>query len=301
MKKSITGTVLTSKTPKVYKNRELNNASFGNFTLNDYQVFLHLLSKVGGVDEYGKYLQQEEIDREYTLTAKEFSEVFNTDLSGSYKLLRSACEKLQTSTIFLNQGALPEIWKINVCSMAKYNESEGYINIEFSDRIMPYITQVKQVTHGFVLYNLKEIASFGSIYATRLYELLQEYKHTGWVQRSVEQLRNVFAVGELLKEYKDFKKRTFMHACNEINNHYPEMRLKFEEIKEGRKVGTIKFSFRKTEVQQFIDPKTGKVSNIYTKPQRTVKPRKRGDGGVLPLFELLKDITALSNSPDNKD
>jgi plasmid replication initiation protein len=75
--------------------------------------------------------------------------------------------------------------------MAKYNESEGYISIEFSDRIMPYISQVQETTRGFVLYNLKEITNFGSIYATRLYELLQEYKQTGWVQRSIEQLRCV--------------------------------------------------------------------------------------------------------------
>ena len=68
--------VFDSKTPKVYKNNELNSASFGHFTLNDYQVFLHLLSKVGGVDERGKYLQPHEISREHILTAKEFSSVF---------------------------------------------------------------------------------------------------------------------------------------------------------------------------------------------------------------------------------
>jgi len=300
MKKSNNELVFTSKTPKVYKNRELNNASFGNFTLYDYQVFLHLLSKVGGVDEYGKYLQPEEVAREYTLTAKEFSEIFNTDLSNSYKLLCSACEKLQQSTVLLNQGALPEIWKINVCSMAKYNEGEGYINVKFTDDIMPYITQVKQVTHGFVLYNLKEITSFGSIYATRLYELLQEYKQTGWFQRSIEQLRNTFAIEGKLKDYKDFKKTTFAHACSEINNHYPEMHLKFEEIKEGRKISAVKFSFRKTEVQQVIDPKTGKVSNIYTKPQVATKSKKKSVKGALPLFELLQNLPMLSETLDKK-
>lgn len=301
MKEVKTSVIFASKTPKVYKNRELNNASFGNFTLYDYQVFLHLLSKVGGVDERGKYLQSDEIDREYTLTAQEFSEIFNTDLSNSYKLLCSACEKLQGSTVLLNQGALPEVWKINICSMAKYNEGEGYINIKFTDDIMPYITQVKQVTHGFVIYNLKEITCFGSIYATRLYELLQEYKHTGWVQRSVAQLRDTFAVGDKLKDYKDFKKTTFAHACSEINNNYPNINLKFEEIKEGRKIGSVKFSFMKTEVQQFIDPKTGKVNNIYTKPQITSKSQKKSTkGGALPLFEILHNLPVLSETFDKK-
>ena len=79
--------VLKSKTPKSYKNKKLNNANFGNFTHNDYQVFLHLVSKIGGVDEFGKYLQPEQLQREHVLTAKEFSEVFNTDIDNSYRYL----------------------------------------------------------------------------------------------------------------------------------------------------------------------------------------------------------------------
>ena len=47
--------VLQSKTHKIYKSKKLNNANFGNFTLNDHQVYLHLISKIGGVDEFGKY------------------------------------------------------------------------------------------------------------------------------------------------------------------------------------------------------------------------------------------------------
>ena len=37
-----------SKTPKVYKNKKLNNANFGTYNLNDYQVFLQLVSKLEG-------------------------------------------------------------------------------------------------------------------------------------------------------------------------------------------------------------------------------------------------------------
>ena len=80
MKKSNLPLALQSKTPKAYKNKKLNNANFGNFTHNDYQVFLHLVSKLGGVDEFGKYLQPEQLKREHILSAKEFSEIFNTDI-----------------------------------------------------------------------------------------------------------------------------------------------------------------------------------------------------------------------------
>jgi hypothetical protein len=81
MIKKTSVSVLKSKAPKTYKNKKLNSANFAEFTHNDYQVFLHLVSKLGGVNKEGKYLQPEQLQREHILTAKEFSEVFHTDIN----------------------------------------------------------------------------------------------------------------------------------------------------------------------------------------------------------------------------
>ena len=94
MKANNLSRLLKSRTPKIYKNKKLNTANFGNFTHNDYQIFLHLVSKIGGVDEFGKYLQPEQLQREHILTAQEFSEVFNANVDNSYKVLRKAVDKL---------------------------------------------------------------------------------------------------------------------------------------------------------------------------------------------------------------
>ena len=262
--------LLESKTSKVYKNKKLNTANFGNFTHNDYQVFLHLVSKIGGVDKVGNYLQPEQLQREHILTAREFSEVFNTDIDNSYRSLHKACKKLMKTSILLERIELNEIWEINVCSTAKYNKKEGRITVEFTDRIMPYLAQVRQ---KFVLYNLKEIANFGSLYTTRLYELIKEFQETGYMIKSVTQLREVFAVGNSFKLYGDFKRYTFEHACQEINNNY-QMNLGFEEIKEGRKIIAVKFVFKKTRIHKVIDQKTGVKKNFYEKPAPNLKGKK---------------------------
>jgi len=263
--------ILKSKTSKVYKNKKLNTANFGNFTHNDYQVFLHLVSKIGGVDKVGKYLQPEQLQREHILTAREFSEVFNADIDNSYKSLHKACKKLMKTSILLEKIELNEIWEINVCSTAKYNKKEGRITVEFTDRIMPYLSQVKQ---KFVLYNLKEIANFGSLYTTRLYELIQDFKETGWMLKSVDQLREVFSVENKFKTYNNFKQKTFAHACQEINDNH-DMGLRFEELKEGRKVVAVKFFFKQTIVTQVTNQKTGKTTNIYSKPKTQTNTRKK--------------------------
>ena len=280
--------VFSSKTSKVFKNKKLNTANFGNFTHNDYQVFLHLVSKIGGVDEFGKYLQPEQLQREHTLTAKEFSKVFDTDIHHSYRVLKKAVDRLMKTDIKVERIDLKELCRINICSMAKYNKNEGYITIEFTDRIMPYLAQVKQ---KFVLYNLKEIANFSSLYTTRLYELIQEFKETGWVLKSIDQLREIFAVGNKFKPYNDLKKRTFAHGCQEINDQY-DMDMRFEEIKEGRKVVAVKFLFKKTLVHKVTNRKTGIEKNVYVKPKARIKKKKESIPEVLEgqlSFDDLKD------------
>lgn len=264
--------VLKSKTPKIYKNKKLNTANFGDFTLNDYQVFLHLVSKIGGVDEFGKYLQPEQLQREHVLTAKEFSNIFEVDIHTCYGILRKAVDKLMKTDIKVEKIELKEVWRINICSMAKYNKGDGYISVKFTDDIMPYLAQVRQ---KFVLYNIKEIANFRSLYTTRLYELIQEFQETGWVLKSINQLRQVFAVGNnKFKLYGNFKAKIITHACQEINKTY-DIDLRFEEIKEGRKVVAIKFLFKKTVVTQVTNQKTGEITNIYSKPKTQTNSNKK--------------------------
>lgn len=260
--------LIKSKTKKVYKNKKLNNANFGTYNLNDYQVFLQLISKIGGVDEAGTYLQTEKLKREHILTAKEFSEQFNVELVSCYRILKNAGKKLIKTSITIEKPDLFVTQEINVCAMVEYQHKEGAIKIEFTPNIMPYLAQVKK---KFVLYNLKEVANFGSLYSTRLYELIQEFKDTGLLMKSVAQLREVFAVGKKYAAYKDFKVKTFAHAVDEINSQY-EIDLKFEEIKEGRKVVAIRFEFKPTFTRRAVDPYTGKERNIYIKP-RLKKPK----------------------------
>ena len=253
---------------QIYKNRKLNAADFDNFTLNDYQVYINLIAKIGGVDNQGCYLPPEKLKRQHILTAKEFSENFNTEISYSYKIIKSAVDKLMKTDIKTKETG--GYRRINVCSEAKYEENKGFIAVEFTDRIMPFLAQV---TEKFTLYNLKEVSQFKSIYSFRLYELLQDFKDTGYMIFSVLKLRECFAVADKFKLYSDLKKYTFGHAVEEINATY-KMNLKFEEIKEGRKVTSLKFTFNKTKIDKRYNNQTGKYTNEYTKPAVITKSKK---------------------------
>ena len=257
-----------TKTPKIYKNKKLNHANFNNFTHNDYRIFLSLISKIKKVDKDGKILPSHKIEREYSLSAKDYSKYFGCDIKNSYKFLKNATNKLMTTNIRLLMPEDKHYWRINICSKAEYKEKEGIINIKFTDDIMPYLAQVNK---KFMLYNIKEISYFKSIYTVRLYELIQEYKETGWLQKSIDQLKENFAAGKSFALYADFKKRTFKKACDEINKLY-DLNIKFEEIKEGRKVASIRFTFNKAKVIKFTNPFTEKIILKFEKPKLLIDP-----------------------------
>lgn len=264
--------ILSSKTLKIYKSKKLNQANFGDFNHSDYQIFLLLVSRLGGVDNKGLYLQPHQLQREHLLKAKDLCETFGLKLNHSYLKLRNTCKKLMKTSVIIEFKDSEKTREINVCSMAEYNPKEGSISIKFTDDIMPYLSQVKE---KFLLYNLKEIAGFRSLYTTRLYELLQEFKETGWMLKSIDQLRNALGVNkDSLRIYNNFKRKAIIHACNEINEEY-NFNLKFEEIKEGRKVIAIKFTFKPIVVLDVKNEATGKTRKFFTKNEMRITPPKQ--------------------------
>lgn len=287
------------KTKKVYKDKKLNKAHFLNFNLTDYQVFCHLLSKISGINSLGEHLAPSELQREYKLQAQEFASVFKVDTSNSYKYLKRSVDKLLKSDIELEMFDRGELWRINVCSMAKYNKSEGYISVEFTDRIMPYLAQVSK---RFVLYDLEEISNFRSLYSTRLYELAQEFKDTGWIVKSLENLRTILGTEDKYKKYGHFKERVLIPACKEINK-FCKLGISFEEIKSKNKTVAVKFNFTPVKIIQEINPKTKKKRNRYI----TIQPKNiddnkieknKNDGFLSSIFERILGNTFKKNKND---
>jgi plasmid replication initiation protein len=283
-----------SKELKPYKSSKLNTANFGNMTQNDYNVYLHLISKIVKVDDKGNYLKPDQLKREYHLTAKEYNQIFNCDIKNAYSFLKKACKKLMKTSVNIEKVDLKQIWEINVCSHAVYNENEGSITVMFTDSIMPYLSQVRD---QFVIYNLKEVSNFKSIHSIRLYEQIQQFKDTGYFVKSLSQLRNIFAVGNKYKNYNDLKKKTFAHAVKEINKHY-HIDLDFQEIKEGRKVAAIKFTFKKTKIAKRYR-QDGTYTNEYIKPKEKSKYPDIVLEGQLSFEEKTQNQEQAGNAASN--
>lgn len=255
---------LKSNQPSVYKQEKLNRAGFENWSHSDYQVFLLLVSRISGVDESGIFIPANKLQRRHTLKASELTNVFGIDKKNIYKKLETSCKKLMRKVVSIKSDYPKIFTEIAVCTQADYQQKEGIIQVTFSQEIMPYLAQVKE---RFTLYNLKNISGFKSIYTTRLYELIQDFKSTGWMVKSIDQLRYSFGVNNKFSQYNGFKKRTFEAACKEINQIH-NLNLGFEEIKEVKKVVSIKFTFDKFDHVTGVNEKTRRKKRHYIRQER---------------------------------
>lgn len=266
--------VFKSKTKKIYKHNKLNKASFSDFNLNDYRVYLNAIALLGGVDAKGKYLQPEILPREYTLSAKEFSQQFNIELKHAYSILKQSIDKLRKTDIKIERPDMFTTTYINICEMVQYNHREGTITIEFTQRIMEYLKQRDKI--HFTLYNLKEIADLNSIYSVRIYELIQQWSTKGSIIFRINKdeqnpdktcWREILGIAsDQYKSYADLKRKVFTHALEEINAK-TAYTLTMKEEKEGKKVVRVRFDFAPDIIHAGYD-KDGVYRTRHQKPKK---------------------------------
>lgn len=254
----------TKKLSKVYKINDMNNANFTDFGLSCYRVLLNLISKLQRHDLAGSPVSSDILSRKISLSADDYAIEFQIPKTHSYQILKSATKKLMKSSFYIK--TMEGLLEINVCSQALYVMDKGLIEIKFTEEIIPHLAALSE---QFTMYNLNEIAGFNSIYTTRLYELLMQYKTTGHLEILVTNLRFSLGCNDIFDRYNNFKVKTFSHAVNEINSQFA-INLRFEELKKGRTVEKIVFTFEKTLQAKAYDQVRQRMRTQLTKPRRKV-------------------------------
>jgi len=253
----------TKKQLKVTKSNNVNQANFSDFSLSSYRVFLNLVALLKRYDTDKNLIPLELSNRTVSLSAIDYAKEFNTDESHAYRILKQAIDHLlKTSYSIPYENG--DILKINICSQAYYRKSQGKIDIEFTPNILPHIAGLK---NKFTMYNLNDIAGFDSIYTTRLYELVMQFKLTGELKITVADLRFSLGCVAKFKLYGHFKAKVIQHAVDEINAQWT-LNLEYEEIKTGRSVTDLIFTFNKTFSQKLYDPSTKKMRTQITRPKK---------------------------------
>ena len=150
-----------TKQLKVLKANELIEASY-KLTTQEQRIILTMISKLDPWEE-----------KEFTtirVYVKDFIEMIGVKGKSKYKEIIDITKKLREKTVVINKAKSKLV--VGWLSSAEYFPGKGYVELEFSPKMRPYLLQLKQYT----LYNFKDVMQLKVSYSIRFYELLKQYQ-----------------------------------------------------------------------------------------------------------------------------
>lgn len=238
---------------------------------NELKMILNAISEIDMSDEILKYNRITVMDINKELSAKQ-----------NHTRLKAFCEDLLKKPLSIprDHGG----WlSVNWFASLEYIPGEGVIEYEISDKLRPYLLELKE---RFVKTNLKYILPMRSAYAMRIYTMLVEYRKFGQRTFNVAELQELLQVPKSLKGYGQFKQKALMIAQKEINQHTDLHITKIEEIKTGRKVTSLIFHFSKNRLSEMNDLKAYEGEKIFINEEVTTIEKIVEFDGV----ELVVDV-----------
>ena len=277
----------------VVKSNTLINASY-SLTLAEQRLIGLAIVKANN--------QHKEVDTNTMLvvTAAEYVDMFKVDRAAAYMALKDASERLFsryfTYDIYSREygkeydlkpprklSTSDDLIKVKSRWVQKiaYREKSGAVYFQFSTDLIPLITNLKEY---FTSCYLSQTSDFSSTYATRLFELLMQWKSTNSIPvMALHELRNSLGVEE--NQYKlvaDFKKRVLDIAVNQINET-TDYKIEYEQHKEGRTITGFSFKFKlknsksKAQIDSKRDPNTPDFFIKMTDAQRHLFANKMSE------------------------
>ena len=174
----------------------------------------------------------------------------------------------------------------------------------FDERIVPRLSNLKA---SFTQIDLADVAQFTSTYTFRIYQLLMQYKSTGYVKISIDDLRFMLMLKLKYPLVADLKRWVIETAVNEINEKTPYT-VKYELLKKGRKFThlEIKFKLRERDKKREIerDPNTidwvnGQTDNEVsgkTDPIPSWQTKGLSDGQIKKIAIYTKEFVDANSS-----
>ena len=210
----------------VVKHNDLIEAKY-DLNLNELKIILYAVSKLDRDKEKFNLL---------TLNIREFFNLLGTTQE-RYSEIREIIKELRKKEIIVKKDGNELI--VGWLSSIEYLGDQGEIELEFSEKLMPYLLQLKE---RFTRYELKNVLYFKNKYSIRIYELLKQYEKIGKREINIKELRGYLGIKE--GEYKRFDNfdRVILKGTKEEINEHTDIEINYEKIKTGRRITSILFT-----------------------------------------------------------
>lgn len=207
------------------------NSSY-DLSIDEQKIILTLASLV----------QINDVDfRKYRFSIKEFMDMLGIKNKGRYKTIPEMTKELMKKVFQITEPD-GSITTVSWLSSSKYNEGTGYIELEFSPSLKPYLLQLNEL---FTKYKLTNVLGMRCKYSPRIYEILKAnaFKSQKTIEIELIELKKILGIEHLYPVYADFKKRVIEPAKEDLAL-VSDIAFETEEIRVGRKVVAIVFSIK---------------------------------------------------------
>ncbi|CAN2044895.1 putative Initiator Rep protein WH1 domain-containing protein [Candidatus Magnetomoraceae bacterium gMMP-1] len=223
----------------------------------EQKIILFLISKIHKDDDHFCL---------YKMNVQEFKSIAELKGKSFYSELIKITNSLQDKRVPIPDN--PNLM-VRWLASCEYKEGQGCIEIEISQKLKPYLLQLKK---RFTQYQLKNVIKMKSAYSIRMYELLKQYEKIAERVFSLENLKTILGIqSNQYKLYADFRRRVLLQAEKEINQK-SDLSFTFTEKKRGRKVIGIVFKI-KSKINVEPDPPDAKALPAPIKPVQNQNPK----------------------------
>lgn len=188
------------------------------------------------------------------VTAADYAAIFDVDLNTAYDQLQAAASSMMKRTITFHTDSIDKRGNrirvsMNWVQTAQYSPGNGAIAIDFNERLLPHLTELR---NNFTTYQLKQAAALRSIYSWRLLEQLSRFESTGQYAVSVADFCDLMeAAPSQRKTFGELRRKVIGPALRELRDK-DDWLIELKEIKTGRRVDRLVFTFEKNPQQSLL-------------------------------------------------
>ena len=220
------------------------------------KFILFMASMINPLDDDFRYLK---------VKIKDIEPIFNTDQKkwGSiYQVVKDIILSLNNHPLRITQ-ADGSYLIVNWISSAEIRQGSGLVEFEFSEKLRPYLLQLRS---HFTKYKLQNILQLKSAFSIRLYELLKARQFIGKADYDLDELKGILGLEDKYSVYYDFKRRVLLPAQKELKA-YSDICFEFEEKRQGRKVKFLTFHIQENvEVVEKMETSEDKATSKIESP-----------------------------------
>ncbi|MDG1080110.1 MAG: replication initiation protein [Porticoccaceae bacterium] len=237
--------LITSKDAlKATQDNQLIEACY-SMTLNEKRLLLFGISKINP-----STFPDPSKPFKFEMNAKDWREQFGGE--NPYLMLTRASEKLMGRTLTLHEkvrnSAVPDKTVMQWFDTVEYYEKQSRIVVSFGRGVQ---VRLAGMLEQFTTIDLLAISQLSSTHAVRLYELLSQFKSTGYRVMTLGDFRFAMDCVNTNKGTKELKRAVLNPSIKQLNEK-SDLFCIVQDIKEGRTITGFKFSFKTQEQKKLF-------------------------------------------------